>query len=416
MRLTNIYVLLVALNIGGFPLVAGGTEYLGLGSTSYSIAMRSIVLGSSLLLIFFAFSGNKVRVAHGGFWLPLLVFWIAYLLRIYVNTSDDPGNLSRNPTEYWVWSVGACLLPMLGLLTYPRSSRDYLATSYRVSLIALTLAAAFVALTGSGSFSKSGMTYDIGRLNIVSLNPISVGHLGVSLLLLSMWPFVHQTGQTWQKAIYGLLGMLGLYLLLAAASRGPIAALVLVILFYIAAQDFKRFAKILPILVLLLWATSKLGTYLESSENYKVFDRVESALSGEDKSVVGRQVAYAGAAQQFLEHPVFGDTLEEKQTRYYPHNVILESYMATGLVGGISFTLLIGYGIFVAFKVAKARSKHGWIALVFIQYLVGAQFSGALYTSTTMWSFFALTVVVLRAKVVVPRNDGTLKESQLVLR
>lgn len=398
MRLTNLYVLLVALNIGGFPLVAGGTQYLGLGSTSYSIAMRSIVLGSSLLLILFAFSSNKVRVSRGAFWLPLIIFWISYLLRIYINTTDDPGNLSRSPSEYWVWSVGACLIPMLGLLTYPGSSRNYLATSYRLSLLVLTFAAVLVALTGSGSYSKAGMTYELGRLNIASLNPISVGHLGASLLLLSMWPLVHQASQVYWKALYGLLGLLGLYLLLAAASRGPLLALIIVILFYVAAQDLKRFAKILPIFVLLLWAASELGTYLESSENYKVFGRAESALSGEDQSVAGRQISYRGAAQQFLEHPVFGDALEEKQTMYYPHNVILESYMATGLVGGVSFTVLIAYGILAAFKIAKAKAQHGWIALIFIQYLVGAQFSGALYTSTTMWTFLATTIVAFNVR------------------
>ena len=40
----------------------------------------------------------------------------------------------------------------------------------------------------------------------------------------------------------------------------------------------------------------------------------------------------------------------------------------------------------MAWNVLKARSSGGWVALLAVQYLVAAQFSGALYASTIMWS------------------------------
>lgn len=40
----------------------------------------------------------------------------------------------------------------------------------------------------------------------------------------------------------------------------------------------------------------------------------------------------------------------------------------------------------------KRRSEHAWAALVFLQYLAAAQFSGAIYGATTMWTPLGATI------------------------
>ena len=411
MKRSRIYTLLVALSLAGFPLIAGGTTFLGLSSTSYSIAMRAAIIGLSALLLVMAVVGNTIKFVRGTFWLPILVFWFAYLLRIYVDTTSDPGSLSRTTSDYWIWAVGACLIPMLGLLTYCKA--DYLTSSYKLSLIMLALASVFVVLTGSGSFPQnSGLNVDIGRLNIQSLNPISVGHLGVSLLLLSIWPFMRH-GRIffgYKQILFILTGFLGLYLLLASASRGPFVAFVLIIVFYLSAQNLKRSLKILILAAILVGAISQLGNYLENSGGYRFLSRSESTLSGEDKSVAIRQLSYMGAADQFIQSPLFGDSLEEKETRYYPHNVILESFMATGLIGGLPFIFVILFGTFISYTVIKTKSENGWVPLIFMQYLIAAQFSGALYTATTMWAFLGATIVLFKRNLKTP--DRLLKPTK----
>ena len=47
----------------------------------------------------------------------------------------------------------------------------------------------------------------------------------------------------------------------------------------------------------------------------------------------------SGAVNQFFESPVFGSFLEEKIFKEYPHNLLLESFMATGILGGLLFVI-----------------------------------------------------------------------------
>lgn len=395
MKLRHIYVFLLALNLAGFPLVAGVTAYLGLPSTSFSIYTRAAILGLSSILLVASLVGNRVKVTAGFFWIPLSVFWVAYLLRIYIDTSSDLRALSRSDADYWIWAVGACLIPMLGLLTHLK--RAYFTDSYPLALSLLILASFLAALLGSGTYTpEHGTGYDSGRLQLESLNPISVGHLGLSLLLLSIWPFIHEGKPSWRptQITNVAAGLLGLYLLIASASRGPLVTLIFVLFFYFISQDLKRGWRVLAAVATILFLINLVGTYLEEAGTYRVFSRAESALSGEDAAVAGRQVAYKGALEQFVENPFFGDSLEERTTRLYPHNTLLESFMATGLIGGASFAILISYGFFAAYNVVKSRGSDGWISLIFIQYALGAQFSGALYTATTMWTFLALTIVL----------------------
>lgn len=399
MKLSHIYILLLALNLAGFPLIAGLATYVGTGSTLFSLTMRSAILGLSVLLIVMAMLGDRIKFVRGVFWLPLLVFWFAYLLRIYLDTSSGMGDLSREPSDYWIWAVGACLVPMLGLLTYPR--KDYFASSYKLTFSMLALAALLAAFLGTGWVSPEyGRGYDTGRLRLEALNPISVGHLGLSLLLLSIWPFISagKISLGYKQLLNIAAGLLGLYLLIAAASRGPLAALILVLFFYFIAQNLKRNWKVLAAIATLLVLVNQVGGYLEEAGSYRPFSRTEAALAGEDLAVSSREISYKGAVNQFLESPIFGDSLEVKETGGYPHNVVLESFMATGLIGGASFLFLVFYNAYISFKILKRKSSHGWISLISLQYLIAAQFSGALYGSTMMWSFLAINIVLYGAK------------------
>lgn len=394
MKLSYIYALLVALNLGGFPLVAGMSTLLGTGSTLASIAMRSLILGLSLLLIGLACTRQRVKFVRGPVWMLVLSFWSFYLGRIFVDTIVDPIDLSRDPIDYWIWAVGACLLPMLALLTYPNA--DYLKPAYRLSLTILVLAGLLTAALGSGmSNPTEGTGHQTGRLQLESLNPIFAGHMGLSLLLLAIWPMIHAPGArtTLVKFLHIPAGILGLFLLIAAASRGPFVGLLMVLLFYGIAYRAVRAWRLIPITILLVVGIAQFATYLEQAGSYRVVSRVESVTSGEDMAVTSRLVAYIGAIEQFAGSPIYGNALEEERTGFYPHNVILESFMATGLLGGLPFLALIFYGVLASYRLIERRSEHGWIPLIFIQYFIAAQFSGSLFTSTVMWTFLAIVIV-----------------------
>jgi hypothetical protein len=348
-------------------------------------------LGATL---FFAGMTQRKTVLHRSWFLyPLLLFWVAYSVRIAYSTGTEAISLARPPIDYWLWAIGGCLVPMLGLLTQQTSRAWKLA---RRSSMALSLFAAVVVSAYGTTYvqSANGPAYDSGRLRLVSLNPISVGHLGVSLFLISLWPilFIRDRLGGWQRIGIGAGVLLGLYLTVAAASRGPIVALIFVLLSYVAAFNPKRAWKVVILLCMVLAVGYVVAAHFQKAGDFDTLSRIAGALSGNDSAVALREKSLTGAVSQFLDSPLIGDSLEVRSTHFYPHNVIIESLMATGIVGGIPFILVIIAGLRAAYRVVQTRSENGWVALLFIQYLVAAQFSGALYSVTPFWAFLGATI------------------------
>ena len=246
------------------------------------------------------------------------------------------------------------------------------------------------------NLSVSGDSYDIGRLHIESVNPITMGYVGLSLLLLSTWPILMRVKNlTSGKKLLAFAGAaLGLYLIVAAASRGPVVTLFVVMCFYLLSVNLKKTWKPIVLALVFLTIGYNMAVHLEEAGRFRMISRIENAFSGDDIAVRDRQTAYTGAWQQFLDSPIVGDALEEKVTRFYPHNVILESLMATGVVGGVPFLVMFTLGIGCAYRLLKWRAINGWVALIFIQYFTAAQFSGAIYSSTIMWTFLAATIAL----------------------
>jgi len=393
MTIRNLYAALLALNLVGFSVVASLANSLGVLATPYAITMRGIVLGLSCVLLVMAVGRKHTALPKNHFLLFFLLFWVVYVWRLFYETSFRTSLLAKDPGDYWIWAIGTCLIPALALLVKVKD--EAFQTAYRWSLFFLVFASCVVVFSGSTShLSSSGTVQDIGRFNTESINPITIGHIGLSLLILIIWySFLQEKTFLWKKRTIISGGiLLGLYLVISSASRGPIVTLFVVIIFYLFSVNFKKTWKPIFLFLVLLAIGYVLAVHFEESGRFSTISRIESAFSDEDMAVVGRKTSYAGAWNQFLESPVLGDTLEERITRFYPHNVILESLMATGIVGGTFFLMMLTFGVICAYRLLKTRNVNGWVGLIFIQYLIAAQFSGAIYNTTMMWTFLSATI------------------------
>jgi O-antigen ligase len=104
----------------------------------------------------------------------------------------------------------------------------------------------------------------------------------------------------------------------------------------------------------------------------------------DDTSSVERWDMLSGGFIQFLKEPLLGSFLEERISREYPHNLVVESFMATGLVGGT---------LFVLYYVASIRSMAGvlfqtglsFISLATLSVIILSLFSGGLSFSVDFW-------------------------------
>ena len=262
----------------------------------------------------------------------------------------------------------------------------------------LLVATVIVAILGGTFVSPDDGrgAYDTGRLRLDALNPISVGHLGASLILLAIWPMVSRGIKLsrLQRAALIAVTLVGLYVLVAAASRGPIASLFLVGLFYVSTLGVQRAWKFLIIFLAIVIFGYAIVVHFQDSGQFSTLSRIVSTSSGQDAAVSERQLALQGAIRQIADNPIFGNGLEEKSTRFYPHNVIVESFMATGFVGGVSFLVIAAFGVRMSLQVISAGSDHGWVALIFMQYLVACQFSGAIYSVGTYWAFLGAVITL----------------------
>lgn len=390
-KLDYIYLAVVIMSFPGYPLVASFATLLDLPNTPISLAMRALNFSLALLLIV---GGIVSRRGRGASVLLLLLalFWGAYVVRLYVDTLYEPLFLGKEVSYYWVWAIGGSLVPMLGLAM--KSSRPEQADGYFRWLYLATLAGCFLSLflaTGTVS-TEAGAEYESGRLRLEALNPISLGHLGAMLVVLSAWALLfHRPWARGSRRLLLLFGLaIGVYVLLAANSRGPVLAALACFLFLLCFVSFRYKFAVMAFLVVGALAVVPLSLYLQEAHNINAFGRLFGMSLEEHAQQSSRLDLYASAFEVFWTNPWLGGAMEDPSTLGYPHNVIVESFMALGLFVTVLF---IGVLVALCYRAAvlfRRYPQYGWPALLFLQYLVGAQFSGSLYGSTFMWCAIGL--------------------------
>ncbi|MGI9360323.1 MAG: O-antigen ligase family protein [Parasphingorhabdus sp.] len=387
----DLYALILVASIVGFPFLASITGILGLDSAPYSITFRGLVLAAAIVVIVKSFWQSGPLRLNGLFYFFLL-FWIIYALRITYDTQYYAYLLSRPAWIYWAFGIGTCFIPAMALaIAHPTVTADDI---FRTMLFVAVIALVLGSLSANTEVTNAvGNTYDTGRFQLESLNAISLGHLAVTVMLLAYWRLRNGSVSLSHMLQYILLFSLGLLGLALSSSRGPVLALLCAIFF---AEMAKRgwlliaflvsFALLLPLLTIDL-------NHIDIMLGTNTFGRLQALWDGGDTSTSMRLQMLSGAWQQFLANPLFGSALEERTFRIYPHNVFIESLMATGVVGGAVFSLLIFGGLIFGFRMAMAQPKLGWIAILYCQYFVASLFSSGLYSANSMWTLLGVIIM-----------------------
>jgi hypothetical protein len=379
-----------ALSAAGYPLVAVVGLAAGYPSRQISIGLRALIVALACWVCWRASVQGKWY--RGAWLLPLAGFWTIYIGRLLADTAVFPATLGKAYSEYWLFGIGACFVPMLACLVLP--SRATLRLAHRVTWVLMFAATSAVLLSNVlNPALQFQFAYDTGRFALENLDPISFGHLGVSLALLSAHGLVDRSRGIPRVLLVmgGLVGLLGTAL---SASRGPMislvaGALVLAFVGFGAASGIRTLALIAGVSALVVWG----GNVIERELGFRAVSRVASREGLlQDEAADYRVVAARDAWRQFADHPLLGSSLDERNSANYPHNVLLESFMAGGVFAGTLFALILGGVLLRGLQFARARPATAWIVLLLVQYVVAAQFSGALYTNALMWITIGLTL------------------------
>lgn len=379
-------VLLYVLGIAGYPLVAPLPLMFEVDSRIVTVPFRGLFLAIALV-VFLSMIRRRDTIYTGQFWWPYSIFWGIYIARLLVDTLISPIPLRLPVEEYYLLVFGLVLLPTNAFFSVlkPVANRSAIFATLVLSVLAC-LATYYLGIDTLVSGS-------VGRLGTETLNPISFGYLGATVVLLASFILLRLELRTHLGKVL-LLGSIALGLLSVglAGSRGPLAALVVTVLVLVGhavRQTSMRHAAAFS-LVLIASVVVALPYVVEMGSG--IVERIEMTGTGLDPSDEDRFWLWRIAWAAFLDNPLLGNGIEPASVGFYPHNIVLEAYMATGFVGGCLLLFMLVYVGKRALDLLSLNPGYGWIGLLYIQQVVAAIFSGSIYGSTGVWYLMAAVV------------------------
>jgi O-antigen ligase len=187
----------------------------------------------------------------------------------------------------------------------------------------------------------------------------------------------------------------GLYSLLLTSSRGPLLFLSIYLILLLFHSARSNMPKTLAIILFVVIGFVGIIQYFGLGEIfYEMFISRFTTVAGSsiDESAEGRAVAYQGAISQFLSSPFIGSFLEERTLKQYPHNIIIESFMALGIFGGLLFVVIYSRCVFFCIS-DLIKSNFSALFTISLGSCVIVLFSGGLAFSIDFWFGYALSAV-----------------------
>jgi O-antigen ligase len=260
-----------------------------------------------------------------------------------------------------------------------------MAFNWTYFLIAVTL--------GISLFSNESLwitTVEVQRPDAnVALNTISFGHLGATGTILSLYCFGKMKLGVLNKIVVIVVMALSIYCMLRAASRGPVIAFAIVSLFWMIC----RFRRLSLGLTIITCTMALIIVFLDPiiSVLGEISPILEMRLRDNNDSTT-RFPIYSAAINAFLDNPItgkqfvvfFGGT-----TYAYPHNIVLEAFMALGLLGGVILVYILVSAFKVCYLTVHSSREDYWISLILIQQTAALFFSGTFYEDQVLSALLA---------------------------
>lgn len=382
---------IIYLSLIGFPIVGVISQILGTDSYFFSVVLRLSVATLSIVVLTFSIK-YVYNVKKNIFLNFIFLFIVLYIFRIGLDTVVFNLPLNQSPLYYWIWFYGVCLLPFLCIVF----SKDGKGVNEKLSLylyISFVVVSILCIIYGN-SYVQSSLSYDTyntGRFRLNSINPISLGHIGVLAFSLSYYYINYNQNKI--KLIFSILGMCsGFYLTLLANSRGPLIAL-FVIFIILTIKKYKYFYIILPIFLIICFTFFLyILNFISNEYDIQTLNRIYGDTAVQKSLEDDRLTLYKNALSGFFSNPLFGSGLEEYKYGFYPHNIYIESLMATGFLGGVCFILSSFY---IMIRSLILEYKYFWVSIFYLDNFISGMFSGSIYSSGYFWTSLALVFSVI---------------------
>jgi hypothetical protein len=392
----------------GYELISFLPAWFGLDSRIVTVPYRSFFL---LLCIFVTL---KLLPKHSGrlsfFMGTVLLFWTAYLARLFYDSFFTAYRFSRPVEEYWLYAFCLGFIPIFAYMIPLKRKTVQLAMVYSFYCAALVNVIALYS-----NISTAAITSVSSRMvGNEFLNPITYGQLGTMLVLLAICLLINGAGRKnkFHFILLYLMIMIGLANVSLSGSRGPFIQLIIASLLLAYFKLKRRYWGYVVVTVALLLVA---GAFVSAS--FPVFDvLIERITSTGDTGNVNdnlRIQVMTNAWNGFLDAPVFGTSFEERKLGMYPHNYLVEACMTTGIFGGLMMLGIFIYSFVGSVRLLKDNTTC-WIGLLCIISLISGLTTGSLWGAFKFWALITLVDNLLNSRERVVAKPVTVRQHSMI--
>jgi O-antigen ligase len=328
-----------------------------------------------ILFSLFVFFRNFQSILRIVFLFPIFIFTIFYFYRAYDSYFISRHVVNIDPQVVFLFLASTLVFGVTATtLNRALVADDRLFFRHAVVISVIFLIG--LSFNFDQLFVVTQSQASLARVNSIGLSVIASSFL---LLFLVMFPVLAAR----QKAIALALIAAFTFVLMLSKSRGPLVGLAASLLFLLLFAPIRSRMIYLGLLLIGFAGTLLLeyffGYSIVSEITIKFFAEMDGTAGD---SATMRLVAWRAAWDQFMEHPLFGRYLVESAYNFYPHNIILEAMMATGVVGTLFLLAHLGITLrFCARSIGSTMATKAelFVALLFVKELTQAMFSGAIW-------------------------------------
>ena len=394
---SSIEIWILSLSAFCYPISVGAGILLHLPTQNFNIFYRIIILFLSIYLIINRFK-NKTTIKFNKINILFVLFWIIYSIRLFYDLFIIKVPYAREMGSEFVillFAFGTCFLPAFAILISNFNFDERKAFSIFYNTIIISNIITFLVLIKTHGLTMELFISRAMVLNedeVATLNPITISYIGCFLIIftISKWNINNIKKKFFEKIILISISILGFFNLFAGASRGPI--FIFIILALIILYKYWIFAKKSKLYILKLFAlffcfslTLSITILPKLKDVDLVFVSRLLFTLDRDKPKEERDFSIGSALSDFTTRPIFGNSFVGSMDGFYPHSILVESLMATGIIGSILFFPLIFYTTVNAFKAFSRSVYYIPIISIFIALFFSASTSGSIYFSGEFW-------------------------------
>ena len=364
----------------GYTFVGMAVSFLGLESTVVTIPYRVLVLALALLVILL----RVRRPLLGRIDALLLTFFVIYTIRLFWDWQfyDIPG--ASNALLFFAMTVVGPVVATMLAGTDGVSDAVYAKFVVMGGFVVLAMAVVSSEL-GLGFNPWAAQGVQTTRLMFEALNPISLGNCAGVTLIASVFLLMETRQGLYMRVLSSCNIMLGAWVILAANSRGPLIATALALVWLLVLR-FRKMVYVAPVLFVLPLFIPNLDQKIDN-----VIERFSGPFLDNGSNLLRIQIQEA-ALESFENSPFFGDHYIDKDlgVGFYPHNIIIETAMALGLVGLVMLIIMLWRawsGMFTFYKIT-----HTFTVMLLTQQMVALQFSGAIWGADAFFMLLGMTL------------------------